>query len=129
MLMYKHIWRSLINNKKYTALNILGLGISLAACFFIFLWIYHQYSFDTYHKNFSNIYQINYKSTHDGKRWAGSPGPLASAIENSISGLEAVARVRRLPEFAFKYKDNLFYESMGISADQAFLPVILRLRS
>jgi putative ABC transport system permease protein len=119
----KSIIRSILKDKKYVLLNILGLGLGLAAFFFIFLWIHHQLSFDAFHKNYSNIYQINYQSTKDGGRWAGSPAPLAPAIRESVSGIEAAARIRPCPDFAFQYGDIMLYEENGMITDPAFFDI------
>ena len=119
----KSILRSIIKDKKYVTLNILGLGLGLAAFFFIFLWIQNQLSFDTFNKHYSHIYQINYQSTKDGERWAGSPAPLAPAIRSAVSGIDAVARIRPCPGFAFQYGDVMFYEENGMTTGPALFDI------
>ena len=40
---FKTAWRSLLKNKAYSALNILGLAIGMAVALIIGLWVYDQY--------------------------------------------------------------------------------------
>src|SRR6266702_4710001 len=47
---FKTAWRSLIRNKSYTAINIVGLAVGIAACLLIFLVIHFETSFDDFHK-------------------------------------------------------------------------------
>lgn len=117
MRLLKTIYRSVNKHKQTTLLNILGLSLGLAAFLLISFWITHEWSMDRYHTHFDRIYQINYLDQTDGEIWAGSPSPLAPMIREEISGIEAVARIRPCPDFAFKYGDLMFYEANGMTAD------------
>ena len=52
-------YRNLIKNRIYTLVNIFGLAIGMAACFFIFQYVHFESSYDTFHKNLANIYRVN----------------------------------------------------------------------
>jgi putative ABC transport system permease protein len=52
-------YRNLIKNKIYTLINIFGLAIGMAACFFIFQYVHFESSYDTFNKNLANIYRVN----------------------------------------------------------------------
>ena len=45
---FKTAWRSLLKNKAYSALNILGLATGMAVALIIGLWVYSQYSYDKF---------------------------------------------------------------------------------
>ena len=49
-----------------TVLNLSGLAIALSACIIIFLVVTHEYSYDTYHANAGNIYQVVKKEVREG---------------------------------------------------------------
>jgi len=51
---FKNLW----NNKKYSAINILGFGFSLSIFLAIILFVIHEYSFDRYHANSKNIFRL-----------------------------------------------------------------------
>ena len=45
---FKTAWRSLIRNKVYSALNILGLATGMAVALLIGLWVKGQLSYDRF---------------------------------------------------------------------------------
>ena len=54
----KIAFRHLTKNKAYTLINTLGLGVGLAACIIIGLWVNYELSYDDYHKNSEQIYRV-----------------------------------------------------------------------
>jgi len=56
--LYTVAWRRILKNKLFSFLNILGLAIGLATCFFIFQYIHFERSYEQYNKNAENVYRI-----------------------------------------------------------------------
>ncbi|MEA3478245.1 MAG: ABC transporter permease, partial [Bacteroidota bacterium] len=56
----KQTIRNLMLNKAYFITNLLGLIIGITAFTLIVLWIQAETSYDTFHKNASNIYRVDY---------------------------------------------------------------------
>ncbi|MEX0857855.1 MAG: ABC transporter permease, partial [Balneolaceae bacterium] len=54
----KIAFRHLAKNKSYTFINTLGLGVGLAACIIIGLWVNYELSYDDHHENSEQIYRI-----------------------------------------------------------------------
>ena len=52
-------YRNLIKNRIYTLVNIFGLAIGMAACFFIFQYVHFESSYDGFNKNLANLYRVN----------------------------------------------------------------------
>ncbi len=50
--------RTLLHQKFYTLINVLGLTIGLISCLTISMWISYHLSFDGFHKNKDNIYRV-----------------------------------------------------------------------
>jgi putative ABC transport system permease protein len=50
--------RSLMRNKGFSMINIIGLAVGLATFSLISLYVYHELSFDHYHKNANRIVRI-----------------------------------------------------------------------
>lgn len=50
--------RSLLKNKIYSFINILGLSMSLASCILILLYVQHEFSYDNFHKDADKIYRV-----------------------------------------------------------------------
>ncbi len=113
----KIIIRNLLRHKLFTLLNLSGLTIGLTCVFLISVWIYNETNYDKFNSNYANIYQINFKNAKGEMSMAGTPNPLAPLIENKIANIKSAARLRNAPDFAFKYKDNMFFESNGITSD------------
>lgn len=60
----KIAFRNLLKNKVYSLINIFGLAIGMAACFFIFQYVRFELSYDKFHQNADNIYRV--PITYDG---------------------------------------------------------------
>lgn len=55
---FKIAYRNLLKNKIFSLVNIAGLAIGMSACFFIFLYIHFELSYDGWHKNIANLYRV-----------------------------------------------------------------------
>nr|WP_299338543.1 ABC transporter permease [Allomuricauda sp.] len=64
---FKVAWRSLLKNKGFTIINVLGLSFGVAACILITLYIIHESSYDTSVANADNIYRMINRDRRDGK--------------------------------------------------------------
>ena len=51
-------FRSLLKDKAYSVINILGLTIGITCSLFLLMYILDEFSYDRYHKNANNIYRI-----------------------------------------------------------------------
>src|ERR1700733_2821389 len=78
----KTAWRSLIRNKSYTAINVTGLAVGIAACLLIFLVIHFETSFDNFHKKKESIYRVfTVSKTSQGITYnSGVPMPTAEGL-------------------------------------------------
>jgi putative ABC transport system permease protein len=57
-------WRNLWKNSFFSALNILGLAIGMAACILIMLFVSYEKAFDSFHTK--NIYRLNEIQNYPG---------------------------------------------------------------
>lgn len=87
-LAYRHLLRQKLN----TTLHIVGLTLGMGVCLLIALLIRYEMSFDGYHPKASHIYRVNSVFIDAGERnyHFSTPMPLADALRNGISDLEAV---------------------------------------
>ena len=91
---FKTAWRSLLNNKVYSAINILGLAAGMAVALLIGLWVVDQYSYDRFLPNYKNLYQVemNVTSQHDGEHTQSALAiPLTDVLRKGIPGIRHVA--------------------------------------
>ena len=118
----KIIFRSLRQNGIYTAINILGMTIALAAAILIFSWVRQEHSYDRFHKNAENIY---IPSTHFefGERYSLFegliPSLLAPIVRDEIPEIEGYCRIRRL-SWGYDYLKN---PENGISINNSSLTI------
>ncbi len=57
----KTAWRNLLGNRVFSLINISGLSIGLACCLLILLYAKDEVSFDRFHENTENLYQLTCK--------------------------------------------------------------------
>lgn len=55
---FKTAFRNLLRNRKHAILNILGLGVAIAACIIVFLVIQYENSYDKHLKSYDTIYEV-----------------------------------------------------------------------
>ena len=86
--------RSLLRNKVYSFINILGLAIGVSACLVIFLLVSFELSFDNFHPDRERIYRITsgFKNP-DGSAYynAGLSAPMPSVIRQELTGIESLS--------------------------------------
>src|SRR5688572_8636237 len=55
---FKIAWRNLFRNKAFSITNLLGLIIGITCTMLIMLWVQDELTYDKFHKNYDNIYQV-----------------------------------------------------------------------
>ncbi len=90
----KIAWRNIVNNKVYSAINILGLAAGMAVALLIALWVVNEYSYDKFFPNYQQLYQVelNFTSQHDGEHTQVALAvPLADVLRKEVPGIKHVA--------------------------------------
>lgn len=91
---FKIAWRSLLNQKFYALLNVVGLSLGMTTCLTVILIIRDQYNYDNFHANGDRIYRINSQHTASLKG-ACAPYPLGTVLLNNYSVAEEQTRLVR----------------------------------
>jgi putative ABC transport system permease protein len=92
----KIAWRNLLRHKAYSAINITGLAVGIAACLLIFVVVQYELSYDKFQKNYSRIYRIvTYTKNSDGSEQhnPGIPTPAVDALKTDFPQLEKIAAI------------------------------------
>ena len=63
---FKTAWRNLMKNKIFSVINVLGLGIGIAAFLLIINYLRFEYSFDDFNANEDRIYRVPMIETETG---------------------------------------------------------------
>ncbi|HVU58265.1 MAG TPA: ABC transporter permease [Puia sp.] len=82
-------WRTLVRNRLYTLVNILGLALGICACLVIYLIVRYEFSFDTFHPDRDRIFCVD--AGMRGGHLNCVPGPMPAAMRREITGLQTVA--------------------------------------
>ncbi|QEM11634.1 ABC transporter permease [Mucilaginibacter rubeus] len=86
--------RNLVNNKIYSALNIIGLATGMAVAMLIGLWIYAQVSYDRFLPGYQLAYRVKFNVNNNGEiNTVGSTNlPLADALKKDFPEIKYVAQ-------------------------------------
>jgi putative ABC transport system permease protein len=122
---FKTAWRNLQKNKLYGAINIAGLAIGLSVGIIILLWVQDELSYNSFHRNASNIYKINsHIGTGAGAQvWDGAPAPLTVLSKQLPEVVNAVRINEIYQSVLFEYGDKKFNESSLAFIDSTFFSV------
>jgi putative ABC transport system permease protein len=78
---FKIGWRNLAHQKGYSFINISGLAVGMAVTILIGLWVYDEFSFNKYHRNYNRIGRIIRNGTLNGVTSSSTYQPYALADE------------------------------------------------
>ncbi len=84
---FKTSTRTLLRNKTFSAINIIGLAVALAGVILLLLWIQHIYSFDQFHTKKDRIYQVLSRDRSAGRVevWDATPHPLGPGLQGRLA--------------------------------------------
>ncbi len=90
--------RNLRKYKAFSAINILGLAVSMSVCLLIITVARDQMSYDRFHENSDRIYRVTSQVTGAFGTFgvATSPGPLGPALLTESPGIAEVVRLTRM---------------------------------
>ncbi len=115
----KIAFRNFIRRQVYSVVNIVGLCIALSCSLLVYLFVKSEFTYDTFHENYENIYRLNVKT----KRSAGGDwrelGAVAAVMapefaENSV-GINKYVRLK--PSLALMKVNEEYSEESFTYAD------------
>jgi putative ABC transport system permease protein len=131
MLLYdlKTSLRSLIKNKVYAAINVLGLSIGITCCIVILVFVRYELTFDNFQSDGQafRVVQDN-KLPEQTLHWNTTAYPLAEALRNDFPEFEKVTQASGPVTRAFSIKNengeiNRFEEKNVLFVDPYYLEV------
>jgi putative ABC transport system permease protein len=123
---FKTAFRSLIIDKGFSFINMVGLAIGMAAAILIMLYIFHELSYDKFHKDYDRIYRVavNGRMSGDFFEVAVTPAPMASSLKNEFPEVESSVCMRQMSQEAlFRRDEHVFFESDVYYADSMFFRI------
>jgi putative ABC transport system permease protein len=122
---FRIAFRSMMRNKSFSAINILGLSIGIAVCFIIMLFVQHELSYDRFNTNADNIYRIVFKANiNGGKINEGNVmPPVAQALKNDYPEVKEATRLRTMGHPRIDLNGKVFTDASLALVDSNFFNV------
>lgn len=91
---FKTAFRSLLKNKGFSIINILGLGAGIASFVLIALYVYHETSYDNFHEKRNRVYRIveNLRTENEMLLQGVSSPPMGPAMQRYFPEIESYVR-------------------------------------
>lgn len=119
----KTAWRNLWKNKAFSAINIIGLSIGMAACIVIMLFVTYEKSFDNFHSK--NIYRLNEVQKFPGMVASQKVGlsmfPMGPTMRREFPEILNFSRIHWMFNYTLKKSDKTVYFPAMFYVDSTFL--------
>lgn len=89
-------WRNLVKQSGYTAINIFGLAVGMAATMLIFQYVNFERSFDRFHANADRIVRVTAQRYEHGilsTNWAGGPYAAGNQLKDAFPEVEDYVKI------------------------------------
>lgn len=116
---FKIAWRNLLKKKVYSIINIVGLGVGMACCVLIFMFVQDELSYDNYHEKGDRIYRVTHGTkSPEGKTegseafpfWVWGNAPVGPALQLDFPEVEKVVQFSGRADILFTVEDNIQQE-------------------
>lgn len=115
--------RSLLRNKQFTVINILGLALGLAACLLMTGYVIHELSYESRHVHKDRVFRVNGLFSMGGGSInnAAVVAPLGPAIKEGLPEVEEAVRIAGKYDLTLTVGDAGFKEKkVYFTEPQAF---------
>ncbi|MEO9871995.1 ABC transporter permease [Ekhidna sp.] len=112
-LALRHSWK----NKGPVAINIVGLGVALSMCMFVYMLYAFNLEYDSFYKDTGNSYRVHAVTLHNGKEKRNEFSPIAldDKLRNEISGINQVSSYFS-EGITIKKDSEFFKERLGVAS-------------
>ncbi|WP_375447162.1 ABC transporter permease [uncultured Fibrella sp.] len=123
----KIAFRNVRKHRVFTSVNVAGLAIGMATSLFILEYVSFERSYDSFHRQATNMYRIQYNQVNDAGAVTAKATTFASVgkgIQNTFPEVASVMRFHRstaLLSYEKPGQVRLFREENILAADPSFL--------
>lgn len=124
--------RHLLKEKTFSLVNFVSLVIGFATFCLISMFIYYEFNWDKHNTNYNQIYQLQLRTTHYGRKdfTSSMPGAIRYQLLDNIAEIEKSVLIHgssgineNFGEFISSDKNNLIYEKNGFYAEQSIFDI------
>lgn len=111
---FKIAYRNLLKKKVYSFINIVGLGVGMACCVLIFMFVQDELSYDKYHEKGDRIYRVLHgelagdgveEGTSTEDYWVWGNAPIGPALQLDFPEIEKVVQFSGKADILFTVGD------------------------
>jgi len=115
---FKIAIRKFLKHKVYSLINVIGLGVGLAACFLIYLYVHFETTYDDFNRKGDRIYRLvtDIKTPTDLFNWSSTSGAMAINILKDFPEVESAVRISG-ENFLVRRGEHKYQEKNAIMAD------------
>jgi putative ABC transport system permease protein len=121
----KIAWRNIWKNKVFSAINIVGLSVGMAACIVIMLFVTYEKSFDNFHTK--NIYRLNEVQKFPGMVSSQKVGlsmyPMGPTLQAEFPQIKNFTRIHWSNKFQLTYQEKRIFLPQVFFVDTTFLDI------
>src|ERR1700754_447076 len=122
---FKIAWRNLWKNKVFSAINIIGLAVGMAAFMVIMMFVAYEKSFDNFHTR--NIYRLNEVQTVGSEgttqKVALSMFPMGPALQQELPEIRNFTRIRWQEKYQLTYDKKKLFLPQTFFVDSTFFKI------
>ncbi|MGN5954881.1 ABC transporter permease [Sphingobacterium lactis] len=115
--------RNLKKNKGFTAINMIGLAIGMAAALLILLWVNFQFSVNRTFPKVDQLFVVGTKAPSDNgiAAWFSIAKPLGPVLKSDIPEIKDMTRLSSATGFLFTAGEKKLFPEVGAFVDSSFL--------
>ena len=117
--------RDLKKNRWFTFINIIGLTIGISASLMVYVYVSHELSYDSFHKDVDRLYRVvsTSFSSNDTEYSDSTPYPLIESLNSEFSQFEVCTQIHLDPSPLAVVNDRKSLIDLVIFADSNFFDV------
>ena len=119
-------FRNVMKNKIFSAINIAGLSIGLAACLLIFEFVSFELSYDSFNEKLDRTYRITNDRSQHGKIIQHGTimyPTIGPTMAKDYSEVESYTRMMPIGQLTARIDDKVFRGDEALMADEYFFTV------
>jgi putative ABC transport system permease protein len=124
-------WRNLVKKKAYSIINIFGLGLGIACCILIFMFVQDELSYDNYHEKGDRIFRLIHGESAPGAPqvsfasppWVWGNAPVGPALKNELPEIDKIVQFSGRSDILLTYGDKMYQEDGVFFVDSTVFDV------
>jgi len=124
---FKTALRNFLRHKGYSAINMAGFSIGMACCLLILVYVRHELSYDTHHKDGDRVYRIaqDIRTPTANRIFAPISPMVAPTLKTDYPQVKQAGRALTTSQSRLvRREDTFFYEDRFMYADQELFEVL-----